>query len=102
LRTDKHGFLNAERHYTKKHNPRQSLSREMLAAEQLRKDRAWEATLFVIRNLLPITVAKNPMFKDLKSPYNPWKVLDQIAIAIYRVLKDRLSQVKRIVIIEDG
>jgi hypothetical protein len=70
LSTDKHGFLNAERHCNAKHNPQPQLKREVTAAEQLRKDGFWESVLFVIRNLLPIAIAKDRMLNNLKSVYN--------------------------------
>jgi hypothetical protein len=42
------------------------------------------------------------MFKDLKASYTLWKILNQNGIAVDNELKIQLSQVKRLVIIEDG
>jgi hypothetical protein len=56
----------------------------------------------VTRNLLWIAIVKDRILENLRSHYNFWRILTNVRVAVERVPRDLLSQLKRLVLIENG
>jgi hypothetical protein len=97
------GIQNGERHYLRAHLQEKSEAEIVPVPSPANENKiAWSQVKFFIRNLVPLVLAKDPLFDRLQTSYRLLQILQKIRSDVEEELKRKLSRFKEVALLEDG